>query len=65
MEKISDDVVSETCRAITGLLMTKARTIEGGVMILGVAITAMLGKLPPNSRAEMTQVLINSLRRST
>jgi hypothetical protein len=62
MEKISDDVVAETCMAITGLLMTKTRTLEGGIMILGVVIMTMLKRLPPSSRAEVTQALLNSLQ---
>lgn len=64
MEKLSEDVVTDTCMAITGLLMAKTRTIEGAIMILGVTITAMLKRLSPSRRTEVIRALMNGLNNS-
>jgi len=62
MEKISEDVVLDTCMAISELLMTKTRTIQDGIMILGITMTAMLKRLPPSSRAKVIQAVMNGLQ---
>jgi hypothetical protein len=64
VEKISEDVVTDTCMAITELLMAKTHTIEGAIMVLGVTITAMLKRLPPSRRAEVIRALMNGLQHS-
>ena len=62
MEKIEEDVVTETCMEITELLMARTRTVEGAIMILGVAVTAMIKRLPPGRRAAVIQALMNGLQ---
>jgi hypothetical protein len=62
MEKIEEDVVTETCMEITELLMARTRTVEGAIMILGVAVTAMVKRLPPGRRAAVIQALMNGLQ---
>ena len=64
MEKLSEDLVTETCVEISGLLMARTRTIEGAIMILGVAVTGMLNRLPPGRRAAVIQALMNGLQYS-